>query len=170
MNCVGDAIRKPTEALPSGEAGMSSEEWHTVIDINLTEAFESCRGFGPHLLERRQGSVINISSFAGLRPAPNVSTYAAAKTGLHRFTESIALEWAPYGVRANVIAPGQFPDPDQMTHERLRDSVERARQAVRLGRTGTLREVGLMAVYLSSDAAAYVTGAIFQIDGGLTLR
>jgi NAD(P)-dependent dehydrogenase (short-subunit alcohol dehydrogenase family) len=94
--------------------------------------------------------------------------YAAAKAGLTRFTESLALEWAPHGVRVNAIAPGTFPDPEQQTPE------QRARSAAPqpgnpLGRNGLLRECGLAAVYLASAAAAYVTGITIPVDGGRTL-
>ncbi|CAI8039999.1 3-oxoacyl-[acyl-carrier-protein] reductase FabG [Geodia barretti] len=102
VNCVGDSIRKPLVQLPE-------EEWRHVVDVNLTEAFQGCRALGPHLLERRQGCVINISGWASFRGRPLSSAYDSAKTGLMRFTECIAQEWAPYGVRVNAIAPGYFP-------------------------------------------------------------
>ena len=93
VNCLGDAISKPVVALPGGSTpGMTEEEWHRIIDINLTEAFQGCRAFGPHLLERRQGSVINISGWASFRGTANRSAYDAAKAGVMRFTESLAQE------------------------------------------------------------------------------
>ena len=115
VNCVGDAIRKPVAALPDGSEGMSEEEWHFVVDVNLTEAFQGCRALGPHLLERGSGSAINISGFASFRARAGSAAYDAAKAGLMRFTESLAQEWAPYGVRVNCVAPGYFPDPGQMS-------------------------------------------------------
>jgi NAD(P)-dependent dehydrogenase (short-subunit alcohol dehydrogenase family) len=147
---------------------MTEGDWHRVIDLNLTQAFVGCHVFGPHLLAQRSGSAINISSFAALRPAPNSSAYAAAKAGLTRFTESLAHEWAPSGVRVNAIAPGQFPDPEQMTPDQFREREERGAAAIPLRRFGRMRDTGLLAVYLASDAAAYVTGVI-PIDGGRTL-
>ena len=95
--------------------------------------------------------------------------YASGKTGLLRFTESLALEWAPYGVRVNAIAPGTFPDPDAMTPEQYAQRQAAGGADVPLKRLGHPREVGLMAVYLASDAASYVTGQTFAIDGGRTL-
>jgi NAD(P)-dependent dehydrogenase (short-subunit alcohol dehydrogenase family) len=170
INCVGDSIRGTLAPLP-GKAGhvMSESDWHTILDINLTQAFTGCQAFGEHMLQRGNGSVINISSFAALRARAEMVAYASAKAGLTRFTESLALEWAPYGVRVNAIAPGQFPDTDTISEEQLRQRDERAAHDIPLRRVGRLREVGLLAVYLVADASAYVTGQTFYIDGGLTL-
>ena len=170
INAAGDSIRKPVIALPGGEIeGMTSKEWHDIVNINLTEAFEGCRVFGPHMVERRQGVVINISSFAARKASANLSAYGAGKAALTRFTEAVALEWAPFGVRVNTIAPGQFPDHEQLTDEQFKQRDEAAKGRVPLGRVGRMRDVGLMAVYLASDAALYVTGQTFYIDGGLVL-
>ncbi|MCS7206583.1 MAG: SDR family oxidoreductase [Dehalococcoidia bacterium] len=170
INCVGDAIQKPVVALPGRtEAGMTLADWRTIVDINLTEAFLGCRAFGPYFLSQRRGNVINISSFAAYKASPLRSAYDAAKAGLTQFTRSLALEWAPYGIRVNAIAPGLFPDPEQLPPEEYRRRQERAVQQVPLGRLGTLREVGLLAAYLASDASAYVTGQTFVIDGGLSI-
>ena len=97
-----------------------------------------------------------------------MAAYAAAKAGLSRFTESIALEWAPYGVRVNAIAPGTFPDPEQATPEVLAQREATGAANLPIKRFGRLREVGLMSAYLASDAASYVTGQTFAIDGGRT--
>ncbi len=170
INAAGDSIRKPVIALPGGEIeGMTSKEWHDIVNINLTEAFEGCRVFGPHMVERRQGVVINVSSFAARKASANLSAYGAGKAALTRFTETVALEWAPFGVRVNTIAPGQFPDHEQLTDEQFKQRDEAAKNRVPLGRVGRMRDVGLMAVYLASDAASYVTGQTFYIDGGLVL-
>lgn len=170
VNCVGDSIPGLVAAAPDSTARVMTEaNWHRVIDLNLTQAFVGCHVFGPHLLEQGSGSAINISSFAALRPAPNSSAYAAAKAGLTRFTESLALEWAPRGVRVNAIAPGQFPDPEQMTPEQFEEREQRGAAGIPLRRFGRMRDVGLLAVYLASDAAAYLTGVSIPVDGGRTL-
>ncbi len=170
INCVGDSIPGLVAAGPDGSGRVMTEgDWHRVIDLNLTQAFVGCHVFGPHLLAQGSGSAINISSFAALRPAPNSAAYAAAKAGLTRFTESLALEWAPRGVRVNAIAPGQFPDPEQMTPEQFAEREERAARGIPLGRFGRMRDVGLLAIYLASEAASYVTGVTIPVDGGRTL-
>lgn len=171
VNCVGDSILKPVATLPDGgPPGMSEDEWRAILDVNLTQAFQGCRVFGPHLLERRQGCVINISGWAAFRGMANRSCYDAAKAGVMRFTECLAQEWAPYGVRVNSIAPGQFPDPDQMSAEEYQRRQERAEKRIPLGRTGKLKEVGYLAVFLASEAAAFVTGQTWCIDGGLSIK
>ena len=170
INCVGDSIPGPVASMPDREAtAMSEADWHKILDVNLTQAFTACHAFGPHLLERPGSCVINVSSFAGLRARANLSAYAAAKAGLIRFTESLALEWAPYGVRVNAIAPGSFPDPEQLSESGLQAREEQAGQSIPLGRLGRLREVGLLAVYLACDAASFITGQTVAIDGGLTV-
>ena len=171
VNCVGDSIRKPVVKLPGGTLeGMTEDEWHNVLDINLTEAFQGCRALGPHLLERRQGCVINISGWASFRGRPEYSAYDAAKAGLMRFTECLAQEWAPYGVRVNTIAPGSFPDPDQMPGEAYQARQETASQQIPLGRVGRLKEPGYLAVFLASPAAAYITGQTWAVDGGISIK
>ena len=104
-----------------------------------------------------------------VRAAANRSAYDASKAGLSQFTRSLALEWAPYGVRVNAIAPGTFPDPDQRSPEEHHRRAEAVARLVPLGRVGHLREVGLLALYLVSDASAYVTGQTWCIDGGVSI-
>ncbi len=171
VNCVGDAIRKPLVKLPGGTTeGMTDEEWHFILDINLTEAFQGCRALGPHLLERGQGSVINVSGWAAFRGRPESSAYDAAKAGVMRLTECLAQEWAPFGVRVNSIAPGSFPDPEQMSEEAYRTRDEGAKGQVPLGRVGRLKEIGYLAVFLASPAASYVTGQTWAVDGGISIK
>ena len=169
VNCVGDAIRKPVSRLPDGSEGMSEDEWHFVVDVNLTEAFTGCRAIGPHLLGRGTGSVINISGFAWFRGRAGSAAYDAAKAGLMRFTESLAQEWAPYGVRVNCVAPGYFPDPGQMSAEAYQARQEQAKGQVPLGRLGDLKEPGYLCVFLASPAAAYITGQTWAVDGGVSI-
>jgi NAD(P)-dependent dehydrogenase (short-subunit alcohol dehydrogenase family) len=171
VNCVGDAIRKPVVALPGTTTeGMTEEDWHHVVDINLTEAFQGCRALGPYLLERGTGSVVNITGWASFRGRPLSTAYDAAKAGVMRFTESLAQEWAPYGVRVNAIAPGSFPDPDQMSAEDYQSRQVAARHDVPLARVGNLKEPGYLAVFLASPAASYITGQTWAIDGGISIK
>ena len=171
VNCVGDSIHKPVVKLPGSDLeGMTEEEWHHVLDINLTEAFQGCRALGAHLLERRRGCVINISGWASFRGRPEYSAYDASKAGLMRFTECLAQEWAPFGVRVNTIAPGSFPDPEQMSEEAYQARQDTAAKQIPLGRTGFLKEPGYLAVFLASPAAAYITGQTWAVDGGISIK
>ena len=121
------------------------------------------------MLERRAGKVINISSWTARQGGGDMVIYTIAKTGLAGFTRAQALEWAPYGVHINAIAPGFFPDPVTSGEERTRQTAQRAAQIVPLGRPGQLREVGLLALYLAAAALDYMTGQTIFLDGGMSL-
>ncbi|MCH7843868.1 MAG: SDR family oxidoreductase [Chloroflexi bacterium] len=171
VTCVGDSIRKPVVKLPgTSDEGMTEDDWNHVVNINLTEAFQGCRAIGPHLLERGQGSVINISGWASFRGRPGYSAYDAAKAGVMRFTETVSQEWAPYGVRVNAVAPGSFPDPDQMSAEAYQARQDDAKGRVPLGRVGRLKEPGYLCVFLASPAASYITGQTWAVDGGISIK
>jgi NAD(P)-dependent dehydrogenase (short-subunit alcohol dehydrogenase family) len=171
VNGLGDSIRKPLVTLPGkeGAPGVSDEELRFIIDINLTEALLVTRAIGPHMLARGSGKVINISSWTAHQGGRDMVLYTAAKTALAGFTRAQALEWAPYGVQVNAIAPGQFPDVVTAGEERVRQSHERAKTTIPLGRPGRLREVGFLALYLASAASDYMTGQTLILDGGLSL-
>ena len=94
--------------------------------------------------------------------------YSTAKAGLARLTQTLALEWAPYGITVNCIAPGTFPDPETGDPAQVSASRAHAKTDVPLGRVGELREVGLLALYLVSDASSYMTGETLYLDGGMS--
>ena len=171
VNTLGDAIRRPIVPLPGAAPdakSMTDDEWQFIMNINLTQCFLGCRALGPHFIERGSGKVINISSFAARSGAPGMLAYSTAKAGLTRLTQTLALEWAPYGINVNCIAPGSFPDTDLSDDIQLRASTERAQATVPLGRYGDIREVGLLALYLASDASNFMTGETLHLDGGFT--
>ncbi|MPZ43968.1 MAG: SDR family oxidoreductase [Betaproteobacteria bacterium] len=171
VNALGDSIRKPLVTLPGKEAtpGVTDDELRFIIDINLTEALLCTRAVGAHMLERRSGKVINIASWTAHQGGRDLVLYTAAKTGLAGFTRALALEWAPYNVHVNTIAPGIFPDVVTSGEERVKQTTARAEQTVPLKRPGNLREVGLLALYLASQASDYMTGQTILLDGGLGL-
>lgn len=172
VNALGDSIRTPLVGLPGAEqAGrpISDDELAFIVDINLTEALLSTRAVGPHMLARGSGKVINIASWTAHKGGGGLVLYTTAKTALAGFTRAQALEWAPYGIQVNCIAPGLFPDVATGGEERVRQIGERARREVPLGRPGQLREVGFLALYLASSASDYMTGQTIMLDGGLGL-
>lgn len=173
VNNLGDAIRKPLVPLPGREKGaptaLTDEELRLVMDLNFTATVLCSRAVAAHMLTRGSGKVINIASFAAGKGSPNLTIYAAAKTALVGFTRSLALEWAPYGIQVNAIAPGLFPDPVTAGEAGYKQRVEDAKRTVPLKREGRLREVGLLALYLASPASDYMTGQTLYLDGGLTV-
>ena len=172
VNALGDSLRKPLVGLPGGaNAGVpiADDDLAFIMDINLTEALLCTRAVGPHMLERRSGKVINISSWTGHSGGGEMVLYTVAKTALAGFTRAQALEWAPYGIQVNCIAPGLFPDVVTSGEERVRQTGERAKRDVPLGRPGRLREVGFLALYLASSASDYMTGQTIMLDGGMSL-
>ena len=170
INNLGDAIYKPLVALPGTEtAALTDEELHRVMDVNLTEAILCTRAAGPHMLERGSGKVINISSWTARQGGGDMVVYSIAKTGLAGFTRAQALEWAPYGVHVNSIAPGIFPDPVTVGDDGIQRAKDMAARRVPLARPGKLREVGYLALYLASAASDYMTGQTIFLDGGMSL-
>jgi NAD(P)-dependent dehydrogenase (short-subunit alcohol dehydrogenase family) len=127
------------------------------------------KGIAEALAEAGADVVINIGSFAAARSGSELTIYSAVKTALVGFTRAPALEWAPFGVHVNAIAPGLFPDPVTAGEAGYAQRIEHAHRVVPLQREGRLREVGLLAVYPASRSSDYMTGQTLYLDGGFTL-
>ncbi|MBM3693384.1 MAG: 3-oxoacyl-[acyl-carrier-protein] reductase [Actinobacteria bacterium] len=146
-------------------ARMSDDQWAAVLDTNLGGAFHTIRRATPKMMRARFGRIVNVSSVSGHLGAPGQANYSAAKAGLLGLSRAVARELAPRNVTCNVVAPG--PIVTAMT-DALPDEWRAAMEAtVPLGRLGTPEEVAAVVAFLCSDAAAYVTGALVPVDGGL---
>ncbi|MGL6133070.1 MAG: 3-oxoacyl-[acyl-carrier-protein] reductase [Prochlorococcaceae cyanobacterium] len=145
---------------------MKSADWQSVIDLNLTGVFLCTRAVSRTMLRARGGRIINITSVVGLMGNPGQANYSAAKAGVIGLTRSCAAEFASRGVTLNAVAPG-FIDSD-MTAELDKEPILRA---IPLGRMGQPAEVAGAVRFLAADpAAAYMTGQVLQVDGGMVMR
>ena len=144
------------------------EEWHRVLDANLTSVFLACQVFGKAMVGRGGGSIINISSASSGPPLSRVVTYSVAKAGLNNLTQYLARELAPSRVRVNAIAPGFFPAEQNralLSEERVRAILGHTPA----GRLGESEELIGAAVWLAAGrASSFVTGAIVRVDGGFS--
>jgi 3-oxoacyl-[acyl-carrier protein] reductase len=144
-------------------------EWDDVLAVNLRGVFFGCQLAGERMRERGRGRIINLSSLAGQQGGAVAGAhYAASKAGIIVLTKVAAQELAPHGVTVNAIAPAAVRTPamDEIAPDRL----EALRQRIPVGRFGEAEEVGALAVFLASDAAAYITGATLDMNGGLLMR
>jgi 3-oxoacyl-[acyl-carrier protein] reductase len=146
---------------------MSEDEWDTVIDTNLKGTFSVTKAAIRPMIRQRFGRIISVSSVAGIVGNAGQSNYSAAKAGMIGFTKAIAKEVASRNITANIIAPG-FIDTE-MTASLTDAQREEIMKMVAVGRTGTPADIAPAAVFLASDEAAYVTGHVLTVDGGLVM-
>jgi len=147
---------------------MKEEDWSAVINTNLSGAFHCIKAALREFLRARSGRIINITSVAGQMGTAGQANYAAAKAGLIGLTKAVAREVASRGITVNAVAPG-FIDAG-MTLQLPADLVHRYIEQVPLGRAGKPEEVAAAVVFLASDEAAYITGQVINVDGGLVMH
>jgi 3-oxoacyl-[acyl-carrier protein] reductase len=144
---------------------MKPEQWQAVIDLNLTGVFLCTKAVSKTMLKQRRGRIINIASVAGQMGNPGQANYSAAKAGVIGFTKTVAKELANRGITVNAVAPG-FIETD-MTNDLKSDDIIKF---IPLGRYGKPEEVAGTIRFLASDpAAAYITGQVFNVDGGMVM-
>ena len=159
VNAAGITVRRPT-------VDVSDTEWNRIIDTNLTGMLRACRAFGPHMIARRYGRVINIGSLTSLVALQEVTAYGVSKAGVAALTKSLAIEWAPHRVCVNAILPGVFRTA---LNEGLLDGTARGQELLMrtpMRRFGLPDELAGAAVFLASEAASFVTGHLLAVDGG----
>jgi 3-oxoacyl-[acyl-carrier protein] reductase len=146
-------------------ARMPDADWRQVLETNLSSVFYTCRAAARSMMKRRSGAIVNVSSVVGLHGNPGQTNYAASKAGVIGFTKALARELGGRGVRANVVAPGYI-------QSRLTDEISEEMRSLMLrntplGRFGDADDVAGAVRFLCSDAAAYITGEVLLVDGGL---
>ncbi len=145
---------------------VSEDEWNDILNTNVTGTLRACQVFGRHMLERKYGRIVNIASLSSFVALYEVAAYSASKAAVAMLTKSLAIEWAPYGVNVNAIAPGVFRTA---LNQKLLDETERGKEFLLrtpMRRFGKVEELGGAAVFLASDAASFVTGEVIVVDGG----
>ncbi|MBZ5564002.1 MAG: SDR family oxidoreductase [Acidobacteriia bacterium] len=163
INNAGINLRKPLHEF-------TLEEWHQVMQTNLDGPFLCTRAFVPGMIEKRFGRIINMTSTMSHVSLPGRAAYSASKSGLLGMTKALALELAPFNITVNGISPGPFAT--EMNTVLIQDPVRNAEfvSKIPLGRWGKVEEIGALAVFLCSDAAAFITGTDILIDGGWTAQ
>jgi len=146
-------------------ARMSDDDWHTVIDTNLSSVFYTCRAVCRPLMKKRAGAIVNVSSIVGVHGNWGQTNYAASKAGIIGFTKSLAKELGSRNVRANVVAPGYVKT--QLTDVLPEEATQAMLEQTPLGRLGEPADVAGAVRFLCSDAASFVTGEVLLVDGGL---
>ena len=162
VNNAGIASRTPAEKI-------TEKIWHKVININLNGVFFCSKAVGTHMIERRNGNIINISSMAGIAAIPNDLPYVASKHGVIGITRALAIEWAKYNIRVNCICPGLTITPlvEMVSAKEPKLFSERI-ERIPLGRPATPNDQAQVAMFLASDESSYVTGHVIPVDGGMS--
>ena len=159
VNSAGQIFRKPT-------VNITESEWNNLVDVNLTGTLRACQSFYEALVASGKGRVVNIASLNSFVSFFEVTAYASSKAGVLGLTRSLAVEWAHKGVNVNAIAPGVFRTE---LNAGLLDGTDRGRELLMrtpMKRFGLIPELVGTAIFLSSDAASFVTGQCIAVDGG----
>jgi 3-oxoacyl-[acyl-carrier protein] reductase len=144
---------------------MSDEDWQEVIDTNLRGTFNTCRAVSRKMLRRRAGAIVNVSSVVGVHGNPGQANYAASKAGIIGLTKALARELGVRGVRVNAIAPGYITT--ELTDVLTEEQTGLILGNTPLGRLGSPEDVARAVRFLCSDEAAFITGDVLPVDGGL---
>ncbi len=157
VNNAGTYVAKPL-------LETTEQEWIDQFQIHVMGAVRLITSLWPHFVKNHKGSIINVSSTLGMRPAANTSAYSAMKAAQINLTQTLALEGAPHKIRVNAVSPGIVDTPIHAS-----GSVEKMHQAQPLGRVGHPEDIARAVFFLATDSSAWTTGAVLPVDGGINL-
>jgi len=161
VNCAGINLRGASDAF-------EQSQWDAVMDVNLKGAWLVAKYVAPGMMVRRAGKIINVCSILAFAARPTIAAYAASKAGLASLTRTLAVEWAPYNIQVNAIAPGYFLTDmtKPLAEDRAFDQWVKLRTPA--GRWGDPVELNGLLIFLASDASSFLTGQVIAVDGGWT--
>lgn len=167
LGVPGYAVASAGITLDNTLAAMKPDDWNRVMSTNLTGMFNLCQQVVFAMIKRRFGSIVTMSSVAGVFGNAGQTNYSASKAGIVGFTKSLAKEVGRFGIRANAVVPGYIVSDlsDKLSAEKQKAAVEK----VALKRFGTASEVADLVTFLLSDRARYITGSVMHVDGGISL-
>lgn len=160
VNVAGTTIRKPIEEF-------TAEEYDRIMDVNFKGTYFMCQEVGKQMMARKEGKIINVASLATAIGLPKITVYSGSKGAVGQFTRSLAVEWAPYNIQVNALAPGFVAtDINAKSWENVefKDWVENRTPA---GRVGKSEDMTGTAVFLASTGSDFVTGQVIYVDGGV---
>jgi NAD(P)-dependent dehydrogenase (short-subunit alcohol dehydrogenase family) len=159
VSAAGTQLRKPA-------IDLTPEEWHRVLNVNLSGAFRCCQTAARHMMAGQGGRIILISSLTAEIAIPGIAAYAASKGAIKQLAKTLAVEWAPFGITVNCIGPGRLRTrmtEDVFSNDAVRESFLKL---IPMGRAGLPEDLGGITVFLASDASGYITGQSIYVDGG----
>jgi NAD(P)-dependent dehydrogenase (short-subunit alcohol dehydrogenase family) len=150
------------------------EEWNDVMAVNVTGVFHHCKAALKHMVGQRSGAIVSVSSISGLVGLPFQAVYCASKGAIVQLTRQLAIDYAPYGIRVNSVAPGSIDTPFLQRYLDDQPDPAAAEEAIKaahpIGRIGTPADIAEAIAFLASDQASFITGAILSSDGGYVAR
>jgi NAD(P)-dependent dehydrogenase (short-subunit alcohol dehydrogenase family) len=159
VNNAGANVTKPA-------IEVTEEDWDFINDVNMKGLFFCSQEATKIMIQQNTGKIINISSVGGVKPYKRIAPYTASKAAVIHLTRSLAAEWARYNIHVNSIAPGLISTEINQAEMENKEWLEKAIKAIPLRRLGDPKDISQIALYLVSDAANYITGQTFFIDGG----
>lgn len=169
-NAFGMPAAQTSAQVAARTADVADDVWAHMLDVGLTAVFRAMKRAIPVMRAQGGGAIVNTASISGLRADYGIAAYNAAKAGVINLTRAVAIEYAPYGIRANCVCPGAIDTPLIAAALAQPGFADKIKEAIPMGRLGRPEEMANVVLFLASDLASFVTGAAFVADGGQTAK